>query len=159
MNTNQMLLTVNGTFKLNPEPILEQEESIPLTFPGLVSWAAWTELDPSIRGGKIWLDPAVPFERLQPSLAVLQVIGIHFSVFSDGRGLSYARVLRQEYKYDGDLRAIGDIGRDQLDGLRRCGFSSFLLRVGEDEAEASHGLRPFANSYQDIRFGKPLPLS
>ncbi len=58
----------------------------------------------------------------------LGLIAVEFSTFRDGRGYSLARLLRQRHGFAGDLRAVGDVLRDQLDLMWRCGFTSALLR-------------------------------
>lgn len=62
----------------------------------------------------------------------LALVAIEFPTFSDGRGFSAARMLRDRYGYRGELRAVGDVARDQLAYLERCGFDAFVLRDGED---------------------------
>lgn len=69
-------------------------------------------------------------------LDFLSLIVVRFAKFSDGRGYSIARLLRERYDYRGELRAVGDVLRDQLLFLKRCGFDSFELREDQDAAEA-----------------------
>ncbi|MEP6678688.1 MAG: DUF934 domain-containing protein, partial [Betaproteobacteria bacterium] len=64
------------------------------------------------------------------------------------RGYSTARLLRQRYGYTGELRAIGDIQRDQLAYLAQCGFDAFALRDGEDAQGALAAFHDFADGYQ-----------
>lgn len=78
----------------------------------------------------------------------LPLIAINFPVFSDGRGYSYARQLREHYGYTGELRAIGDILRDQLFFYKRCGFNSYALRDDRDASDALASLQDFSQSYQ-----------
>ena len=59
-----------------------------------------------------------------PAILDLPVIAIEFPKFADGRGYSYARQLRAR-GYTGQIRAVGDILRDQLLNLWRCGFDAF----------------------------------
>jgi uncharacterized protein (DUF934 family) len=84
----------------------------------------------------VWLAPDDPVDELLPWLADLPVIAIHFPVFTDGRGYSLARLLRGRHGYRGELRAVGDVLRDQLYFLHRCGFDSFRLREGQPLEEA-----------------------
>jgi uncharacterized protein (DUF934 family) len=82
-----------------------------------------------------WLkEPAAPavslantdrVEDLQPHLAALKLIVLHFPKFSDGRAYSQARLLRERFGYRGELRATGGVLQDQLPFLLRCGFDSF----------------------------------
>jgi uncharacterized protein (DUF934 family) len=57
---------------------------------------------------------------------------VEFAKSGEGRGFSQARMLRERYGYEGELRARGALGRDQLFFLARCGFDAFDLHLGED---------------------------
>ncbi len=67
------------------------------------------------------------------SLDNTHVIAIEFPLFVDGRGYSQARLLREQYHYKGELRAIGNVLYDQLYYMLRCGFDSFELNAGRIE--------------------------
>ena len=71
----------------------------------------------------VWLAPADdPGGARARTLASLPVIAVDFPAFTDGRGYSTARLLRERYGYTGELRAIGDVQRDQLHYLRQVGL-------------------------------------
>lgn len=90
------------------------------------------------------------------ALTSLPVIAIDFPKFADGRGFSYARELREQHSYQGEIRAVGDIIRDQLFFMSRCGFSSFAL-PGDELEEALASLNDFSEVYQpDTRQSLPL---
>ena len=74
-------------------------------------------------------------------------IAIDFPKFMDGRGFSYARELREQRHYEGEIRAIGDFIRDQLFYMKRCGFSSYALPSDELEA-ALASFNDFSECYQ-----------
>jgi uncharacterized protein (DUF934 family) len=96
-------------------------------------------------------------QPLVPDLDRLAVIAIEFARFSDGRGYSLARLLRSRYGYRGEIRAIGDVLRDQLYYLRRVGFDAFELRADQDAAGALAALADFSESYQAAA-DQPVPL-
>ncbi len=98
-------------------------------------------------------DPAVLLDDL-PRLAL---VAVNFPSFTDGRGFSTARLLRERYGYQGELRAVGDVFRDQLFYLSRVGFDAFLLRPGEDAEGALASLDAFSEAYQ-ASVERPLPL-
>jgi len=75
-------------------------------------------------------------------------VEIHFPKFGDGRGYSIARLLRQRYSYQGELRAVGQFTRDHLLFMERVGFDAFELREGEDAAEALGAFHDFSVTYQ-----------
>lgn len=89
-------------------------------------------------------DPA----ELAGAVEQLKLITVEFPKFSDGRGYSTARLLRDRYGYLGELRAVGDVLRDQLLYMKRCGFDSFELAPGRDPAEALHAFGEFSVTYQ-----------
>lgn len=66
------------------------------------------------------------------NLDQLTVIAIEFPKFTDGRGYSLARLLRERHAYTGEIRAVGNVLRDQLLYMQRCGFTSFALQPGKD---------------------------
>ena len=82
------------------------------------------------------LEPGDDARDLLPFLDRLKLVEVNFPVFGDGRGYSAARTLR-EAGYAGELRAVGDIGIDQLAAMRRCGFDAFTPDVPLDPADAS----------------------
>ena len=85
------------------------------------------------------------------------VVAVYFKSFGDGRGFSLGRLLRERYGYRGELRAVGDIFRDQLHFLSGCGYDAFELRAGESAQEALAGFRVFSEAYQSST-ERPLPL-
>ena len=85
------------------------------------------------------------------------MIAVNFPQFTDGRGYSTARLLRERYGWKGEMRAIGDIQRDQLYYLSRCGFDSFLLNEGFDPQEALTAFNDFSEAYQTA-VDQPVPL-
>lgn len=80
--------------------------------------------------------PSDDVRKLEPFLSRLASVSIQFPVFNDGRGYSQARLLRGQLGFRGELRAVGDIGRDHLAFLERCGFDVFVLRAGESPRAA-----------------------
>jgi len=105
----------------------------------------------------VWLagddDPA----DIAPDLAHFNLVAVQFTSFTDGRGYSIARLLRQRYGWSGELRAIGDIQRDQIFYLARCGFDAFALREGENVDEVLAAFDDFGEAYQ-AGVDRPLPL-
>jgi uncharacterized protein (DUF934 family) len=87
-------------------------------------------------------------ELLAAYLDKLPLICVNFPAFTDGRGYSIARLLRERFNYQGDIRAIGDVLLDQLFFMRRCGISSYLLKEGLDGTKALGYLKTIGESYQ-----------
>ncbi len=105
----------------------------------------------------VWLKPADDPDALADDVARLPLIAVDFPQFGDGRGYSTARLLREKYRYTGELRAIGDILRDQLYFLLQCGFDTFALQPGRNVAEALAAFDDFSDSYQ-ATVAQPVPL-
>lgn len=105
----------------------------------------------------VWLDSDEEVESIAGDLDQFQVIALNFPVFSDGRNYSNARLLRDRYQYKGEVRAIGDVLRDQLFFMQRCGFDAFDLRADRDAEQALESLKDFSNCYQAAT-DQPLPL-
>jgi len=104
------------------------------------------------------LSPAHKVDLLASDIARFALIGADFSGPSEGRGYSQARVLRERWKFDGELRATGYVRRDQLFFMARCGFNSFELP--DSDIEAAHAaLSSFSRAYQPSNdAGLPLKL-
>lgn len=96
----------------------------------------------------VWLDSDQGPEKLADDIDRLAVIGVNFPKFTDGRSYSTARLLRERYRYTGEIRALGDVLQDQLFYMRRCGIDAFALRADKDIEQALAGLRVFSDSYQ-----------
>ncbi|HKA39563.1 MAG TPA: DUF934 domain-containing protein [Burkholderiales bacterium] len=104
----------------------------------------------------VWLDSNEEPGLIAGDLRHFEVVAVNFPKFGDGRGFSTARLLRERYSWKGELRAIGDIFRDQLFYLSSCGFDSFALRDGEDAQEALAGFGVFSEAYQGSVERAPL---
>lgn len=105
----------------------------------------------------IWLDADEIVEEIADDLEHFQVIALNFPVFTDGRHFSSARLLRERYGYKGEIRAIGDVLRDQLFLMRRCGFNAYAVRPDRDPYDALEGLKDFSVTYQSAA-DEALPL-
>ena len=99
-------------------------------------------------GVGVWLDAADDPEAIAPDLDRLPLVAVRFDKLSDGRGYSTGRLLRERHGYRGELRAIGDIGRDQLALLDRCGFDAIELRDREEVARAIASFDEVSVAYQ-----------
>lgn len=104
----------------------------------------------------VLLEPDQPPSELSGDLNDIPLIAINFPVFTDGRGFSYARELR-ERGYRGEIRAVGAFIRDQLSYLHRCGFNAFDFDENVNLEAALASLEDFSERYQaDIRETRPL---
>ena len=85
--------------------------------------------------------------ELLPHLERLRFVEVNFPAFTDGRGYSAARILR-EAGYAGELRATGDVLVDQLSHMIRCGFDSFAPDQPLDPIALKAALARFPYRYQ-----------
>ncbi|WP_230970844.1 DUF934 domain-containing protein [Nitrogeniibacter aestuarii] len=133
------ILTLEGTFEDTRARIERGATADPAT-PACVSvdqWLAWREASVTThRDIGVWLEPEDDIGALAARIEGLGLIAIEFPVFTDGRGYSMARLLRERIGYRGELRATGDILRDQLWFLHQVGFDAFQLRADQDLAAA-----------------------
>ena len=91
------------------------------------------------------LEPGDDARDLLPFLDRIKLVEVNFPAYTDGRGYSAARILR-EAGYEGELRAVGDVLIDQLSHMRRCGFDAFAPDhpLNPTDAEAAF------NTWQDV---------
>ncbi len=94
------------------------------------------------------LGPADDPELLKPVLDRLNLIEIEFPKYTDGRGYSIANLLRRRLGYEGELRAVGEVLRDQLFFMQRAGFDQVLMEAEDAEAKYAAATSEFTEVYQ-----------
>ena len=109
------------------------------------------------QGDVIRLEPTDDPASVAGRLAGAARVEVNFPKFGDGRGFSIAKLVRERYGYKGELRAVGEVARDHLYNMERCGFDAFLLRDGEDAQEALAAFDDFSEHYQTT-VAQPVPL-
>ena len=112
----------------------------------------------------IWLDTHETLESLLEALIEsgryinqLPIIAVHVERFPDGRIFSLGTLLRTRYGFKNELRAFGDVLRDQLFFLKRSGFTSFLIRADRSAEDALASLKDFSQPYQGA-VDEPQPI-
>lgn len=147
-------------FKITGETAATPEQIVGTVIPTgkvIIPFSVWlarkSELEPRLKAGElgIWLESFELVEDLVASIAdinQLPVIALHFPRFTDGRGYSMATLLRSRYGFRNQLRAIGDVLRDQLFYMQRCGFNAYAIRADRSAADALASLRDFSEPYQ-----------
>lgn len=105
----------------------------------------------------VWIASDERPEELKGEVEKFAVIAVDFPKFSDGRGYSIAYNLRARLGYTGELRAIGDVLRDQMFYMQRVGFNAFATRPDRDIHEALKSLTDFSEAYQ-ISWDQKSPL-
>ena len=108
----------------------------------------------------IWLDTHETLESLISAVGdinQLPIIAIHVERFADGRIFSLGTLLRSRYGFKNELRAFGDVLKDQLFFLKRSGFTSFLIRADRSAENALASLHDFSQPYQGA-VDEPQPV-
>ncbi len=118
----------------------------------IVPLAVWLAQKTTLaaRAGEIgvWLASDERPEQLKEDAASLPLIAVDFPTFADGRGYSIAYNLRARLGYTGEVRAVGDVLRDQLFYMSRVGFNAFATREDRSIEDALKGLSDFSDAYQ-----------
>jgi uncharacterized protein (DUF934 family) len=86
------------------------------------------------------------------------VVALEFPAFKDGRAYTQARLLRERYRFDGEVRAFGDVLRDQLLFMQRCGIDAFEIRKQADAEAFRKAVNEISVFYQPAADGR-LPVS
>lgn len=129
----------------------------------LVPFALWRAERDALVAAKprdelgVWLAPDSEPADLVADFDQITLIGVEFPRFADGRGYSIARLLRERHGWTGELRAIGDVLRDQLCYMERCGFDAFAVRADKDIHDALNAFGEFSQRYQGA-VDNPAPL-
>ncbi len=87
-------------------------------------------------------------EALYPQIAALPLIALQFPKFADGRALTQATLLRNRLGFAGELRAVGDVVRDLMFWLGRCGFNAMVPRPDQDLEACRQALDEIRRAYQ-----------
>lgn len=99
----------------------------------------------------VWLEPHELVETLaeaEPDLNVFPLIAVFIERFADGRAYSTGALLRARHGFRRELRALGDVLRDQLFFLKRVGFDAFQIRADRSAEDALPSLSDFSEPYQ-----------
>jgi uncharacterized protein (DUF934 family) len=130
--------------------VVTADAEIPSAEKIIVPLKIWASKPAALNGKTVgvWLDSADDPGALASDINSLPIIAINFPTFKDGRGYSTAYLLRSRYGYTGELRAIGDIQRDQLFYLKRVGFNAFAIRADKDVEAALKSFNDFSDVYQ-----------
>jgi uncharacterized protein (DUF934 family) len=129
--------------------------------PVIVSYHRWRHERAALlaRGEPVGvqLPNTVNVAELAADLPMLALVALEFPKFADGRAYSQARLLRERYGFTGEIRAVGDVLRDQLFFMARSGFNAFALRADRSLEDALEAFNDFSEGYQPAA-DQPLPL-
>jgi uncharacterized protein (DUF934 family) len=124
-----MVLVKGGQAVADAWSHFEDDAPLPEGDPVTISWKRWTTERDMLEGRNAPLGIRLPHDvaaaELGPDANRFGLIVLNFPAFTDGRAFSQARVLRGRFAYKGELRAGGQVIRDQLQFMQRCGIDSF----------------------------------
>ena len=96
----------------------------------------------------IWLESDETVQDIGSELHNFPLIALNFPSFTDGRSYTNARELREHFLYKGEIRAIGEVLRDQLFYMSRCGFDAFAIRHDQNPEACLKAFSDFSTGYQ-----------
>jgi len=127
----------------------------------IISLAFWNKHKQSLTARDdalgITLNPEDDVAEIAADLSSFALVVLQFPAFRDGRAYSQARNLRLHYDYQGEIRASGNVLRDQLAFMERVGFNSFEIDDHQDINDAINGFDEIEVKYQ-ASSDESLPL-
>ena len=146
LNTALQVLSKDGTIADNTYQLIGEDGVLPQG--DVVLTVEQLDQITNVAGKKaLYLTVDASPENHEFPLDQLDAIFIEFAGFNDGRGYSFAALLRRQ-GFQGELRATGDVFKDVLNYMKRSGFDTFVIKEGKDIQEAAAGLNDFRNPYQ-----------
>lgn len=140
---NQKVVSDNWTLLANDAALIDGDM--------IISIERWLNEKEALKNHKGKLGILVEFDRhideVQDDLAHFELVAIEFQSYTDGRGYSYATLLRR-MGWDKEIRAVGDVLRDQIFYMHRCGFNAFDVREDRDINDALLAFDDFSLAYQ-----------
>jgi uncharacterized protein (DUF934 family) len=160
MPTFISLAKADGAFSLVEDPFtaVGDEQSIP---PGdvIISLTRFQAEGEALLGeGRavgVRLESHEEVEALAYDLPQIAVVALAFPKFGDGRAYSYARLLRERFHFKGEVRAVGDVLREQAGYMVRCGFDAFEPADGSTLADWERATQRYRHVYQRSSDGRP----
>jgi uncharacterized protein (DUF934 family) len=156
----QHLIKLNKSVPNDPWQVFEaSEEALPGN--ALLPVSIWKdtghELQESSLEFGVFVQENETLEEITPFLSSIKVIAFKFAKFADGRAFTYARQLRDQLGFTGEIRAFGDFMPDQVAYLERCGFDAFAMRTEAEVTTALSIKGLISETYQtDSLESKPL---
>jgi uncharacterized protein (DUF934 family) len=136
----------------DPWQYVADDQPVPPSGDIVVGFARYDRdnVDYTARSGRLGLriDPEDDLLQVITHLPKVQLVAIHFPKCTEGRGYSKARLLRERFHYQGELRAVGEVLADQLFYMARCGIDTFELAPGKNVEAALQAFETFSVTYQ-----------
>ena len=112
-------------------------------------WQAEKET-PKLRNGRLGIQLSADqlADSIGADVADFDLIALTFPKFQDGRAYSTARLLRERYGFEGELRATGAVHRDQFFFMARCGFDTYQVQDEKEVKGFTQAMEEISLSYQ-----------
>lgn len=148
-----VLVNTDGVAIDNDWVVLGDEDSAPSGTRVVLGFERALSTPELLSGNGVRVLPGEDVRRLLPYLDRVALIEVAFPAYRDGRGYSSARILREE-GYAGPLRAVGDVLRDQILHMLRCGFDQFVIKDRFPQVALSEARQRFETVYQSAADGR-----
>lgn len=134
------------------------EDALPDSGALLVTLKRWQGEREALRARNdaigIRLPNSAPVEAIADDLDRIELVALEFPKFNDGRAFSQARQLRERHGYTGELRATGQVLRDQFVFMSRAGFDTFEVKKDADADAFAETMKRYSVFYQPTGDGR-----
>lgn len=154
-----MPLLKDGRLAVDPWTAVADDEALPADAPAIVSLERWQASRETLRGHNGRLGIRLKSDQspglIAEDLSRFDLVALEFPVFRDGRAFSHARLLRERYGFEGEIRAVGDVLQDQYLFIHRCGFDA--VEVADEGALSGwrEAMAEISVAYQPATAGRP----
>jgi uncharacterized protein (DUF934 family) len=142
----------NGSIVQDDWITLPDDAEIPTSGRVILSLKRWQETRDALKTGDAVVGVRIPntadVVALWSEIKDRPLIAVEFPAFGDGRAFSQAAVLRERFGYKGEIRAVGDVLRDQIFYMQRCGIDAMVPRADQDLQVCVDALKDFTTPYQ-----------
>lgn len=157
-----MTVVKNNALVENPFVFVADASEIPADGAILVPLALWRSHRETLLERRaplgIQLRSDEPPDAISEDLHCFEVVALEFPAFRDGRAYSYARILRERYGYEGEIRAVGDVLMEQLHFMLRTGFNAFDIEGDDPLGTFRAALEDFSVWYQPTGDGRSTAM-
>lgn len=153
-----MPLIKNGAFEDDKWVRVEDDADLPADKPVILSLTRWLAERDALVGRNapvaVQLASSEAPDALEADLDRLAMVALDFPAFKDGRGYSYARLLRERFGYQGEIRATGEVLRDQWLAMTRCGIDAFVVADNVTLEAFNQAINELTLAYQPTGDGR-----
>ena len=98
-------------------------------------------------------------DEVLEDLESIALVALEFATFTEGRAYTQARRLRERHAFSGEIRAVGDVSRDRVAFMERCGFNAFELPAAAGLQGALDAFGEISHVYQPAADARPIIAS